>query len=331
MNPAEEIMRTITSQLTGEQEKDLNFLKSQYDFFRDKDGAEPILRILSELICTYTPFQSEEKIKNALNNNELTFEKALKVVESDFQSQKMLDAEIILKTLLTEYEKRKLYKNESDIEYKSFNNLFEEIIYKKVNKPKRIVVKVEENFSTAYFLYSTLLIIKKDYKKAMQMIKKSISWNPVNTNAFLNCCEVFKITEQNDKNIDMAKAALKTVYSRVELSSCYKNLAFSYIGKNLDTAAILYGLSIKIFPQNQRAIEEFEMLKKKSNKNFILPDNKDIREILEKENIQFGLNPEIIKTANEYKEFSINVHNDELSKYFTTILNSLEEIQKIFD
>lgn len=330
MNPAEEIIKTITSQLTGDREKDLFFLESQYDFFKDKEGTEPIVRILAELICTYTPFQSEEKIKNALNNNELTFEKALKVVESDFQSQKMLDAEIILKTLLAEYEKRKLYKNETDIEYKSFNNLFEEIIYKKINKPKRIVINVNENFSIAYFIYSTLLIIKKDYKKAMQMIKKSISWNPVNTNSFLNCCEIFKITEQHDKNIDMAKAALKTTYTNIELSNCYRNIAFSYIGKNIETAAILYGLSIKVFPENKSAIEEFNILKKKANKDFILPENNITKEILEKENIQFGVNPEIIKIANEYKEYSINVHNDELYKYFTTISNSLEKIQNLF-
>lgn len=327
MNQIEEIMNFITSNLTGNQEKDIVFLKEQYEIVKNIEGAEGILRILSEMICTITPMQTEEKIKRALDNNELDFDKAIKIAQRDFESKKILDAEIVLKATLREYEKRKLYKNGEDVEYRSFNNLFEEIIYKKINNPKRTVINVKENFSNAYFMYSTILIIKKDYKNAMLNLKKATVWNPININIFLNCCEIFKANKQIEKIIDTMRIALKYAYNNNDISNCYKNLGYCYADKeDFEKASIFYLLSIKYNPNNLLAQNEFELIKKITKLDFKLPDDKTIEEILQKEDIQLGINKDIIEIAQNYFEVCKNIHEDKHVKFFENLLKGMQSI-----
>lgn len=335
MNYEESILNAIIGKLTGDQQKDTEMLKSEYEFYKKIPNSEIILRGISEFICTIVPYQNEEKIQNAIKNKELSLEQALKIVESDLSLNKVPDAEIILKVVINEYEKLKLYKNTEEIEYRSFNNLFEEIIHKNINKPTKKVINVKENFSHMYLLYSQILILKNDYTHAMKYLKKAAAWNPVDVNIIFNCCEIFKSKGEMEKLLNMTKLALKYAFKRNDIGKCYRNLGYYYIDKNnFEMGIVLYLLSFEYDPDNADAKKELDFIQKQTNLNINLPSIENVIIMLNKEDIQFGVSNVILELSYTYGKHCVDIYNDKLGCYFYNIFYNLtknSDVKKIID
>lgn len=182
------------------------------------------------------------------------------------------------KEILLEYvEKTKtLYKKNNY----SFNNLTEFYLFASNFGIKKETYWINLNTSEACRLLGYILIEEKDYDKALEYLKESFKYNPVNVNTFFELSECYKMMKDYDKMKEIIDSLYDYLYNESMLAKYYRNLGFYYIEKeNYDLAFSLYLISLE-YEFNQFALSEMMYIRKKlDDKDFIIEKKLAVKQI----------------------------------------------------
>ena len=331
----DQIMTEITSKLTGDPKVDVKYLMEQGEVYKNHNYSKEITRAIGRIIFEIVPDDIRDEFNKVFNNNNLGIEKVLE--EANFQLyEKNWDKALkIIESLIKRIEEMNWYNDDAVSEYHSFNNFFEEIIYKEIFKPSKKIRGIPENYADVYFKYGIILFELKKYDEAKNALEKANKYNPINVYILFELSEIYKMNKNWDKYLEINKKCLELAYDSTALARCYRNYGFYFVEMDkYEIATVLFFLSMH-FDQNAKiAQSELLYISQKTGKNIKQPDAEEIEKILEDIGLKLGANEIILGIAMSIAFEALNKNNNEIAKHFFEIFYDLtkdEEIKKLID
>lgn len=252
------------------------------------------------------------------NINEKIVEAGVLIGKKDYEKAK---------DILNEYinENKDSYKSDDVINY-SFKNLSEFYLF--VNKvvTKKQTFWINAKVDDAYRLLGYIAVEEQEYDKALDYLKESLKYNPVNLDTFFEMTESYKM----NKDLKMMKETLDGLYEYihepVSLSRYYRNLGFYYIEKEeYELAFSLYLISLE-YDFNQFALSEMLYIRKMLKDNEYNISKKDAIKMIENNGIRLGISESNLSLLNNLsKDKKLEEKN---KKYILKIRNDIKILTK---
>jgi len=334
-----EIMRTITSGLTGDSEHDLKYLSEQAELYKTHELAQEILRGIGRLISDALPQEKRDEISQVINNYNSSEDAVIEEAEFQISKKNFNKALELLESQLKEFESDdgefNQFPDDSVSEYYSFRNLFENILYCELNKPQKKVRYMRRDFDRFYLVYGSLLFELKRFDESKKALETANRINPMNTKVLFELSEISKVRREWDRYLELSKYCLKIAYSRKDLSRCYRNIGFYYIEKqSYDLAIALYYLSLHYDDEPKMAQSELFYIQQVTGKPTPAPSIEEIKSMFAKNDIQLGPSDDVINLA---VELGIHTEKDKqygLARFFFSIayeLTNSDAVKKRID
>ena len=320
----DQIMTEITSGMTGDNRKDAKYLMDQCEKYKKHEFSQEILRAVGRIIAEIIPEEIKDKFAKSMNNNSLGIEKTLE--EADFQIYKkdFKKAQQIIEGLIKRIEDLGWFKNDRKSEYYSFNNLFEEILYKEKYKPDKDIRRIPENYSDVYFKYGVILVELKEYDKALIALETANKYNPINAGILFELGEIHKLKKDWFEYKNITNKCLEIVYSSQTLARCYRNYGFYFIEqKNYDMAIKLFCLSMNFDQDSKMAHSELLYISEKTGQKINFPSHDELIKSLKDHNIQLGANELVLGIAAGVAQEAHKAGNTDMAIFFLEIFYDL--------
>lgn len=332
----DEIINEIRANLGENRDLNKKYLSSQMEKYVDHPYNKEIIREISRMMwdCLTEEEQSEFA---AVSEKENPLMDILNEITPDIESGEYTTALAKLEDFIENYPA--MFEDDKVSEYHFFTNPLEELLFYKYIGAEKIVRYIPDNkpLLDIYYIYGFLLLETNQYDKSEEYLKKAIKINPVSSRIILELCEIYKLHTYNyNKYFLYATDALKYAYLPQDIARSYRSLGYYYIEENqLETAFALFLYSME-YELNPMAYAEIRYIKSK-DKSIDLTLEESV-EMIEKKNIQLGVNPFILETLDEFigeyeqnrlygqtlyfLEIKYNLTNDE------KILEKIENIQE---
>ncbi len=100
----DQIMREITHGLTGDGEKDIQYLKEQMEKYKDHDMAKEILRACGRLLFKCIPEDKKAELSRVINNELTSYDSVLEEVRFKQHEKKYDEALALMEDLVRKFE-----------------------------------------------------------------------------------------------------------------------------------------------------------------------------------------------------------------------------------
>lgn len=309
------IMNAIIAGLENNKDA-INYLTLQKERFRDHEYADEIAKICDNLLSRYSePTHYEENMAYYIN-------RAYQMInEGDIES-----ALLLARGLYNTAVERDLYEDDELIEYHSFHEMMEKVVYLVVDRPKKQIINLDFPFSMVYLLYGSVLIEKKLYAQAREMLQKALRWNPVN---FMIRSEYLRLLRNvpestNDEYREFMQKTLDYVFRRRDMAGCLNDVGEYmidvYAPNMLSIAYGVYKWSLVYDPENQQAIKEMALIKERKDFNGE-PKRNEFLALAQNFHVYIGFNKDVENAAQEYYSFAKKEQIKEMELYFGSIIN----------
>ncbi len=229
--PAEEyteIVKEIASRLSGDKEKDLEFLSEQISKYKNHEYAREIIKAIGRLISQRQPENSRQLIERGLIDLKQFKHTILSDAQEKIKEKKLDEAERLLNEILP-YNDNSY--NDKVSEYFCFNNLVEFLYFHKKFTPSKEIRRHPTADVFVYFLYGYIYLEKKDYIKALEMLDKGLKLNPLDTKLLFEKAEIFKARKDWNTFKDLTDDCIEYAYKPVDLAKAYRNYGYMFIEK----------------------------------------------------------------------------------------------------
>ena len=325
-------MSEITSGLTGNNEEDAKYLINQAEKYKNTEFSLEISRAIGRIMYDIIPEELKKNIDKISNNNSLGIDKTLEEANFQIFKKDFKKGLKIIEGLIKNIEELGWYKDDNISEYHSFNNMFEEIIYKETFKPIKEIRQIPENYAMVYFTYGSLLVELKDYEKAKTALEKANRYNPVSTLILFELAELHKLNKNWFEYLNLNKKCLEFAYSSQSLARCYRNYGYYFIEQqNYILAINVYFLSLNFDQENKMAQSQLLYISQKTGLSIQKPKENDITELLNNNDVQIGANPLILAIAHYIAKDAFANKNLEICQYYSEILFDLTKDENFKD
>ena len=322
----QEIMRDIAGGLTGDKEKDIQYLMEQMEKYKDHELGKENIRTCGRLISGMLPEEKVNEFADAFEKDNAEIENELDDLFSTLQSgdyNLALDKVEKLVENAEELISAGMYQNDSVSDYFCFINPMQELLYGYRHRDSEKDIRPSNfPFATIYFFYGNILFELGRYTEANVALEKAKRWNPMDADIAFEYAETYKAMGDIETFFDYTIEIFNFAYKSEDLARCYRNLGYYFIKKKMWQEAIAcedYSLN---FDSNTEHLEikpaPIETMKKFSRKyGFPLEPNEDV-----------------VRLAIAYGRNSAENGNDEFAKYFLNIaydLTHFDEVKQLLD
>ncbi|MGN1456654.1 MAG: tetratricopeptide repeat protein [Acutalibacteraceae bacterium] len=322
----DEIMKTITSGLTGNSKEDIIYLEGQMEKYKDHELAKEIIRACGRLIYDLLSADDKQEIEKMISNDAKGTEAVLEEIRFNIFEGNMDKAYSLSKALVDKVENSEMFQNDSVSEYFVFNNPFEEVLYSFYNQSEKDRRRAGIPYSDIYFIYGNILFEMERIDEARKYLKKALRWNPASCTIAFEYIETFKVKNEMDKFFELTKEQFKYAYRPKDVARCYRNLGYYFIEKKeYSVATGCYMLSMIYEKDNQQAQSELNYIKSKAPVNCEEPDWNMLEEYSKKYNFPIGPCDDVIGLSYAYSKNSLEEGNYEWAVYFLDIFCGLTQ------
>jgi tetratricopeptide (TPR) repeat protein len=297
----DKVMEKINSQLTGDPEKDREFLSTQMEEYKRHKFSKEIMRAILRMLFELAPDELKEKFAQIADNRKVGVEST--VEEANFQCFKK-DFKGALKTMeplikrIDEKREAGYYVDDDKNEYRGFYNSLERNIYEVLYSPAKHVHQIDEDFAGAYLCYGRILVELHEYDNAILALEKALLYNPVAIEVLFALSEIHRLKGSWYEYLKLNKQCFDCAYSSNALANCYKNLGLYYNEKEEHIiATALFYISLDYAPGDKVAQSELFYIAEKTGKRLPSLAGDDIFKTLEEQDIQIGPNPLVLHIA----------------------------------
>ncbi len=292
-----QIIDEIKSNLSGNNESDREYLITQLDKYKDHEYAQEITREIGRMM--WDLLSDEEKDQFAKTSEEENHAMDVLMQANDYLNNNDLRAALnLLDDFIKDFPLR--YQDDKVNEYHSFENPLEEALFDKYIKCEKELRYIPDNqpLFDLFYMYGSLLLEFSRFEDAENALSYALKLNPVSTRAIYEISEIYKTRGDLDKFYDNTISALSYSYSSSDLARGYRNLGYYFIEKeDFELATALFNFSLS-YDYNPMAFSEIEYIRSKGFDESVSDDR--ALELLEKNNIQTGPNPEIMNLLTNF-------------------------------
>lgn len=324
-----EIKKSIRKQLTGDFEKDKQFLSDKSEEYmkeNDEDGISAVIDLLSEIM----PEEYQKSIMRIMYINGKRLDKVYADIIEMLKSKQNLENALKLAEEL--YSKITEGFTESDTtKFVSLRNSFEDNLYQIVFKPEKTLNRTPFDFSRMITAYGYILVEYREFEKAVEVLKKAIEYNPVDCGPKFELSEIYKLQKDKDKIIEITKETLKVASSPATIARCYTNLGYMCVDlKEYDDAVAFYYASILFYPYSavKAELRNISMI---TGQRLTPPDDDAVQKTFEKYGIPYGPDKTVIEVSALLSQQSLMNNNTKDALIYLKILYGLTNDQQIKD
>ncbi|WP_407448213.1 hypothetical protein [Fibrobacter sp.] len=335
----EQILQEISVKLTGDNKSDIAYLFKITEKYRGHQLETEIVREIGRMIFQRLSKEKQKEWTELLkkDTNQSYYSKFDKVNEK-VRNGEYETALSIIEPIVKDLDNMisgGLCRDDSVSEYRHFNSLFEDILYKELNHPTREVRDVFLPIGTAFSMYGSVLIDLNRAESARLALGKARQWEPMNVSLAFECAETYKLQGNMDKFLQATKKVYEIIYKKTDLARFYRNIGYYFIEKKLWVEAMgCFILSLNFDTESSIATGEMAYIEEKAGKKIEWPKIEEIKEICQKYNIPFGPNNNVAAIAYRYGKTLFDEKMSDYAKYFLEIAYSMvpaPEIKKMLD
>lgn len=318
----EQIISEITSGLTGNNEKDIPYLKAQADKYKSHELATEILRAINRLLYDILPEDQKAQVAS-FNSDGKSIELMYQEVKYLVTTNQNKKAAVLLDSLLELCESSIQPDDQTD--YFSFKNMFQALLYEHTFKPQKRYQPAPHDCSDMYIIRGYLYLSERKLDKAIEAMEKAISWNPVNIYAYFQLAEAKKLKDSFDEYYNLTKQALMFATTKAEIARCYRNFGFYFIEvKQYQDAINMYYLS-KDYENHESVASELFYISQQTGEMAIQPGQDEILETITRESIQIGPSEVVVGIAKELGKKAYEDQHFDLARYCLGMVYGLTE------
>lgn len=337
----DEIIQSITGRLTGDLEKDDQMLLSETEKYRNHKYSQEITRAIGRILFSIMPEEAKKEWVRVFSNDLLAITAILDEVKFKIQRGELLIAEKMIKRIMVTIEGS--FTEDQVSVYFSFNNLLEELYYKSKFNPQKEIREMPVIFNEILMAYAYLLVDKKEFDEAHEILNRGLKNNPLDTNLLFEKGEIYKINKDWKDFKEITNLGLEYSYSSKNIARAYRNYGYMFIElKDYEGAICCYLKSIQ-YENHTMAQSQLYYISQITEKKIDPNEYKDkIDPFFEKNNILTCPNLDLLSIAlfigtqleekERYREslFYYNIFydltaNDEIREKIEHIKNKIKE------
>ncbi|MDR0984392.1 MAG: tetratricopeptide repeat protein [Ruminococcus sp.] len=332
-----EIIDETKKGLTDDIKHNILFIDEQISKYRTADNAKEILTKLNKLALEIMPEEKKQIMQDSFfigkERIDRVFAKAQQIIYDTFnpvrqkdnnkeeKSKKFMKALDLIEPIILKIEK--YFSSTDDISYFSFQNPFEDVLYRhlflpngergfaseendetadgeKSDKNKKAGAKIRLtpfNFSEYYRTYGFLLIEFGKYDEATAALEKGIKMNPVNPNPYFELAEVYKVQKDFEMFLFATKDILKVAYTVPTLARAYCNLGFYAFEKEDFESSLCFYSQSAVMVDSPEIAKEIKFIREKGGMSVKPPTAERVDAAFKKYGLAFGANPKVVSVA----------------------------------
>ena len=237
MQNLSQYIEDLRSQLTGEYEKDVDFLEDHYS----KNEADPQARkAVNFLLITKLPEHKKAEYAHKLPLKEPSTQSLLELVQELIHSNSIEEAEKISSILLNAA--REQIPEQGDTTGYLFKSPLELEFYRQRYNPTVPVLTDENPYVNRIYEYAGYILADlEQYEEARSVLLEALSRNPLNSVAAFEFAETYKAEGELQNFLSMNKICCELVYQVNDIARYFRNLGFYFIEEeNWEMAAAAY-------------------------------------------------------------------------------------------
>lgn len=322
----DEIIRKITSGLTGEWEHDGKYLQEQMDQYKEHELAKEILRACGRMMYEVMPEDLKKELNAAAKQDQFGYQQVMEEVRFNMYKKEYSKALELIEGLVTKLEEARPYENDRVSEYFTFDGYIEEVLYDFRNNPERELRRAQIPFSEIYFFYGNILFELQQYEKAKSALDKALRWNPMNASIAYERAELEKQAGNLEEFLERTKAIMKNAYKSEDIARGYRNIAFYFVEKK-EWAAAKTCLIISTQFSKDKSMAQSELYYiDASTGGRVEPLGQDEMYSFFAENgIQVGADDDVLGIAYNYGKHFLDEKEYDAAEYFLNIVYELTD------
>lgn len=317
------IMREITSGLTGEPEHDIPYLQEQCQNYKNHEFSTEILRACGRLTFQLIPDDKKEPFNELLKKNDMGYKAAVEEAQFNIYKKNYDVAFKILEGILEKIKDLPMFQDDSVSEYHTFNEAFEEILYKHIYQPEKTLRPANPTWTRAYYLYGNLLFEMKRYEDAQDALKEALHWNPMDAEINFEYIETFKALGNLDTFFQLSKEAFRIAFRPTDVARCYRNIAFFFVEKEMYNEAMGCLKMSTVYEEASIAQSEMYYIHQATGGKAQIPPQEEFRAIAEKYGFPMGADPDVLNLAYAIGRHAVEQGNKKAGKYYLAIAYDL--------
>ncbi len=316
-----EIMDDIMSKLTGEREKDLNYLLSVRDVYKFHVYANEIIRAVGIKIFSLLTPQQLKDFQAAQAQKELTEEMYLNEAKQRIKEGKLDEAEVLIKEMIPKID---MFAEDQVTIYLSFSEPMERELYLHFFKPEKEVSTNYQVKQEVFLTYAYILIERGMFEEAMQVLDRGLGYNPLNLLLLYEKSEIFKLKQDWDNFKMITDTCMKYSFRVTQLARGYRNYGYMFIELKDYEAAICCYLQSNVFTTSKHAKSQIDYIETRLKIGINPLDyHGKIETVLSQRGIPTGPNQDIIILASKLAQNCEENGDIEKSRYFYDIVARL--------
>jgi len=331
----EEIMKEITEGLSGDPEKDIEYLKEQMEKYKDHEQGQEIIRACGRLLYSLMPDDAKEELGKIMNKEELKLDAIMDEIHFAIYEKKVDKAVALITDLANKADELHMYENDSVSEYYCFESTMEEILFKFLNNPEREIRAAQYPYARIYLEQGSVYFEAGMYEEAEKALEKARRWNPVNIKIASEYMETKKIKKDWEAFKSITIEMFQYAYTRENVARLFRNLGFYFVEiQDFVAAKLCYTLSLNYEPDNKNAMSELYYIDDMTKGKYKLPSQEEAEKISEKYGFPMGVNHDVLGIAFTIGKQCLENNQIDGVRYFMSIVYELtldEEIKKIID
>ena len=333
----DDIMKSITAGLTGDAQKDIQYLKDQIAFRSRQENGKEIESECNRLIFDLLPAETKARLTDLMNRNANTWHSIISEVDLNMSHHKVDQVIQLLDPIVSDlYQLEQFYYlDDPQTEYHNFTELFEELLYRELSHSELDFKPVPIPFSALYSRYSIALFEKDRYGDAAECLEKALRWNPVDTNLMFEYAECHKASGNLDRFYQITLGACEVTFRTESLARCYRNFAYFFSEKEQwDVAASCIFMSQQYEPDSEIARNELEYIEHASGKPASDQSFLKFQQYCSRYHLPMGASDAVLSTAYSYGHYFLQNGRKDIAKYLLTIFYNLtynKDVKLILD
>jgi tetratricopeptide (TPR) repeat protein len=298
-----EIIEELRGKLGDSPEENEKILREEAEKFA-KAGNKEGFDAAESLIMENIPEERRNEIIRITHVDGVRLDKMYAQVVELMKNKEYVEAKKVAERL---YKKIVVeFKEGENNKFVSLRNPFEENFYQIIFKPEKELIRAPFDFSEYITAYAYLMIETGSPLDAIPILEKAIEFNPVDCGPKFELAEVYKLLKNRRQVENITRETLRVASSPVALARCYANMGYSLTDAGeFEDAAAFYTASV-MFEPNPAIPYEMQLLADRKGTPIVRPTRDRIVEVLEKYDMRFGPNPEIVQIASQLAAYYLN-------------------------
>lgn len=265
----------------------------------------------------------------------LDINKALNKANKYIEKENFDKALPILEELLKKVEESEPYKDDDYIEYHSFHEKLEGLLYEEFEKTKKEICNIDEPLSDLYLAYGSALLGLEQKEKSKKALLTALRWNPVHPEIYLKLADWSVMYGDAEDVRKYASEALKWAFHMKDIGNCYYYFGWYTYQKEAYAAAFgYYHLCSDLGDGDRKFLSDSEQIMIVTQEKAEPPSLEEMEKYSIQYNVPMAYNSKIVDFVLKMGDEAMADYEPRTAYYFYSILYEMtgsENVREALD